>query len=121
MKIVIDIDEERYKDIQRIAEVQLDRRTDTVEQIVAKGTPLPKNHGRLIDYSWVVDNVIKKLGIKDKRYLLEAEKALMSIIEIAPTIIEAESEEEICGYVSVIRQKNVKENIKIVPIVFLTK
>ena len=35
MKIVIDIPEERYKDIQRIAEVQLDRRTDSVEQIVA--------------------------------------------------------------------------------------
>ena len=40
MKIVIDIPEKQYKDIQRIAEVQLDRRTDSVEQIVAKGTPL---------------------------------------------------------------------------------
>ena len=49
MQIVIDIPEKRYKDILRIAEVQLDMRTDTVEQIIAKGTPLPKGRGRLID------------------------------------------------------------------------
>lgn len=40
MKVLIDIDKERYKDIQRIAEVQLNRRTDTVEQLIAKGIPL---------------------------------------------------------------------------------
>ena len=50
MEIVIKIDDERYKDIQRIAEVQLDRgRFQTAEQIIANGTPLPKGHGRLID------------------------------------------------------------------------
>lgn len=43
MQIVIDIDDERYKDIQRIAEVQLGlARFQTAEQIIAKGTPLPK-------------------------------------------------------------------------------
>ena len=62
MKIVIDIPEKRYKDIQRIAEVQLDRRTDTVEQIVANGTPLPKNHGRLID----ADELLKAIDTWDK-------------------------------------------------------
>ena len=61
-------------------------------ECVRRGVLLPRGHGKLIDYSWVVDNVIKKLGIKDERYLLEAEKALMSIIEIAPTIIEADKE-----------------------------
>lgn len=40
MQIVIKIDEARFKDIQRIAEVQLNRRTDTVEQLIANGTPL---------------------------------------------------------------------------------
>lgn len=50
MEIVIKIDDERYKDIQRIAEVQFDRsRFQTAEQIIANGTPLPKGHGRLID------------------------------------------------------------------------
>ena len=52
-----------------------------------------QHHGRLIDYSWVVDNVIKKLGIKNERYLLEAKKALMAIVEIAPTIIEGSESE----------------------------
>ena len=40
MKIVIEIDEVRFADIQRIASVQVDRRMETVEQIIAKGTPL---------------------------------------------------------------------------------
>jgi len=49
MKIVIDIPEARYKDIQRIAEVQLERNHfKTAEQIIANGTPLPKGHGNLI-------------------------------------------------------------------------
>lgn len=43
MQVLIKIDEARFKDIQRIAEVQLDRRTDTVEQLIANGTPIPEN------------------------------------------------------------------------------
>lgn len=43
MKIVIDIPQERYTNILRIAEVQLGlARFQTAEQIIAKGTPLPK-------------------------------------------------------------------------------
>ena len=43
MEIVSKIDAERYKDIQRIAEVQLDRGSfQTAEQVIANGTPLPK-------------------------------------------------------------------------------
>ena len=49
MQIVIDISEERFRDIQRIAEVQREsNHFKTAEQIVANGTPLPKGHGRLI-------------------------------------------------------------------------
>lgn len=49
MKLVIEIDEVRFKDIQRIAEVQLERNHfQTAEQIIANGTPLPKGHGNLI-------------------------------------------------------------------------
>lgn len=41
MKIVIEIDEVRFKDIQRIAEVQLERNHfQTAEQIIAKGDPI---------------------------------------------------------------------------------
>ena len=50
MKIVIDIDDARFKDIRRIACVQLENyHFKTVEQIIANGTPLPKGHGDLID------------------------------------------------------------------------
>lgn len=46
MEIVIKIDDERYKDIQRIAEVQLDSsRFQTAEQVIANGIPLQKGHG----------------------------------------------------------------------------
>ena len=92
IELVIRLPEEVYKSIQDNDYCGISN-ADMYNE-VKNGTPLPKGHGRLIDYSWVVDNVIKKLGIKNKRYLLEAEKALMSIIETAPTIIEAESEEQ---------------------------
>lgn len=88
MQIVIDISDDDYRKVQDgRASVSIMRNS------IRNGAPLPKVHGRLIDYSWVVENVIKKLGIKDRRYLLEAEKALMSIVDIAPTIIEADKAE----------------------------
>ena len=50
MKIVIEIDDARFKDIRRIACVQLENyHFKTAEQIIANATPLPKGHGRLID------------------------------------------------------------------------
>ena len=87
MEIVIKIDDERYKDIQRIAEVQLDRsRFQTAEQIIANGIPLPKGHGRLID----ADALIDTLGCSDKDIYVKA-----CIEEDAPTIIEADKESEV--------------------------
>ncbi len=44
MKLVIEIDEVRFKDIQRIASVQLENyHFKTAEQIIASGAPLPKS------------------------------------------------------------------------------
>ena len=40
MKILINIPEERFADIQRIASVQSERRVPSAEQIIANGTPL---------------------------------------------------------------------------------
>ena len=82
MQIVIDIPEKRYKDILRIAEVQLDMRTDTVEQIIANGTPLPKSHGRLIDVEVFTNNVIK--------YSHQSTKTIGQALADTPTIIEAD-------------------------------
>lgn len=43
MQIVIEIDEARYKDIQRIAEVQLEsNHFQTAEQIIANGVPIER-------------------------------------------------------------------------------
>lgn len=83
MQIVIDIPNEKSEKL--IRQMKLDRNFRECKII-----ELPKGHGRLIDYNWIVDNVIKQLGIKDRRYLLEAEKALMSIVDNATTIIEAD-------------------------------
>lgn len=52
MKVVIDIPEDRYADIQRIASVQLERRWPTPEQIIAKGVTINEpRKGKWIDYS----------------------------------------------------------------------
>ena len=50
MKMVIDISEKRYKDILRIADVQLElKHFQTAEQIISNGTPLTKGH-------WILDD-----------------------------------------------------------------
>ena len=42
MKVIIELDEKRFKDIQRIASIQIRRRSLTCEQIIANGIPLEK-------------------------------------------------------------------------------
>lgn len=83
MKIVIEIDDARFKDIRRIACVQLENyHFKTVEQIIANGIPLPKGHGRLID----ADSLDIPVDICDG---FEA----MDYIYGADTIIEADKED----------------------------
>lgn len=79
MQIVIDIDEKRFRDIQRISTVQLKRRTPTLEQVIANGTPLPKGHGRLFDERDIVNGNHEIIGNK--------------IYEVEP-IIEADKDKE---------------------------
>lgn len=88
MKIVIEIDDARFKDIRRIACVQLENyHFKTVEQIIANGTPLPKGHGRLID----ADELKEHKYHDNHRY----ENAVaVAYIDWAPTIIEADTESE---------------------------
>ena len=94
MQIVIDIPEERYKDIQRIASVQLeDRYFQTGEQIIARGTPLPKGHGRLIDADELYGDFIDGTEGYDCQTWSRIE--IGDIIEDAPTIIEADKESEV--------------------------
>ena len=87
MEIIIKIDDERYKDIQRIAEVQLDRgRFQTAEQVIANGVPLPKGHGRLIDADKLeFEKCTLETDSSISFYMIDKED-----VDNAPTIIEAE-------------------------------
>lgn len=60
MKIVIEIDEETYKDI-KDGKVYSSVRDVPQESILAisNGTPLPKGHGRLVDISKIDDDRIE--------------------------------------------------------------
>ena len=49
MQIVIDIDENRYNECKRLLKKEPEFYADTLSGAVAKGIVLPKNHGRLID------------------------------------------------------------------------
>ena len=92
MQIVIDIPEERYKDIQRIASVQLDRgKFQTAEQIIANGTLLPKGHGKLID-SNILKRHIDKLPCLPDGNFAGNHSALKALINMQPTIIKADKE-----------------------------
>ena len=86
MQIVIDIPEERFRDIQRIAEVQREsNHFKTAEQIVANGTPLSKGYGRLIDADRLKEVFMRNTGYD-----------YHDLIDIAPTIIEADKENILC-------------------------
>ena len=89
MKLIIDIPEKRYKDIQRIAEVQIEsNHFQTAEQIIAKGTPLPKGHGRLIDADELKANIYM---YHRNRYCTQKDvDTSFYVINNAPTIIEAD-------------------------------
>lgn len=77
MEIVIDISDERFRDIQRIAEVQTERKHfKTAEQIIANGIPLPKGHGRIAD----IDKVLEEMKVTrtyDIPFILEKVKSII--------------------------------------------
>lgn len=92
MKIVIDIPEEiytyllaRYK-YQNTDDIGLSG-FDKVGVSIKNGTPLPKNHGRLIDA-----DELKRTMEKDIRKALSFVD-LTDFVWLAPTIIEADKEE----------------------------
>ena len=76
MKIVIDIDEKIYNDIRSKNE------HGKIFNAVKNGTPLPKGHGRLIDADAM------------QKYQIDTFGQRLLLIDTAPTIIEAESEDK---------------------------
>ncbi len=91
MHIVIDISDERFRDIQRIAEVQTERKHfKTAEQIIANGTPLPKGHRRLITEP-TKEEIEKTVGgISD--FAEYGRDCVKTFFDNAETIIEADTE-----------------------------
>ena len=100
MEIVIKISEERFRDIQRIAEVQLEsNHFQTAEQVIANGIPLPKGHGRLIDADNIIPLALKKktlvlkdtdlIDIRSREFVIDyLFKDIKDYINNMPTIIE---------------------------------
>ena len=88
MKIVIEIDDVYYKFI-KDTEFENYGITKHLYEAVYKGTPLPKNHGRLIDEKAILGMVDKDVlnGVYD---LVDMPDYIAGL----PAIIPAESEEE---------------------------
>ena len=84
MQIVIEIPDEEYKDVKKAGGCYYD-----FGKAIFYGTPLPKNHGRLIDADEYVAD-IKKHYFDNDTVIRCAEIA----IDNAPTIIEADAESE---------------------------
>lgn len=92
MKIVIDIPEEEYK----LACKYPESTYILPAEIIKKGTPLPKGHGRLIDEDNVIEAVNKRLKVlrtheefNKKHGDIDLFGVMPYIAEI-PTIIEAD-------------------------------
>ena len=84
MRIVIDILEEDYNYIKKqVAEGII----NPLKLCIANGTPLPKGHGRLIDYGYVVDAIDDWVNAEEYRYT-NATDYLRKRIANVSTIIE---------------------------------
>ena len=94
MKIVIDLPKEEYEEIINSEDCGLHRLT----RAIAKGTPLPKGHGRLIDANaFLKDNddytgwiLFSKAWGGENGY----KDTLEDLVAEAQTIIEADTESE---------------------------
>lgn len=84
MELVIKISEEDYKTIKSNYENGFSYK---FFEIIVNGTPLPKGHGRLIDYGCVVDAIDDWINTEEYRYT-NATDYLRNRIKNAPTIIE---------------------------------
>ena len=85
MKIVIDIDEEYYEIIKH--DVNVNHNDFKPYNIIATGTPLPKEHGRLID-----EKIILGMANKDLNWVYDLSD-MPDYIAGLPAVIPAESEE----------------------------
>ena len=89
MQIVIEIDDDMYKQIMADDHVYVldDVNILLIENAIYNGTPLPKNHGRLIDADRVEDITWDAPSYNDALNVL---KEVRDKVRALPAIIEAE-------------------------------
>lgn len=102
MQIVINISEKIYKYVQQIGSINM-LDTQQVANVIFDGTPLPKEHGRLIDADALktyIDDCDCCVGCEDENYGCAdkckcpdyLDEGMERIINNQPTIIEADKE-----------------------------
>ena len=82
MKLIIDIDEQYYKDLKKITPYVCSEAITAIQ----KGTPLPEGHGRLVDADKIKFNSDDFFDCGDAEIAEE-------VVNEAPTIIETDKEE----------------------------
>ena len=82
MKIVIDIDEESYEHIKAYSSEEV---LPVGWYAIINGTPLPKDHGRLIDEQQIIDRF---KPVEKFEYWRIGLDGLCNVLSDAPTIIE---------------------------------
>lgn len=100
MQIIIDIDEELYNYMKSLKSLPF---TTALEDVVMKGIPLPKGHGRLID-EMALGDIISRMW-KNKQITNTKYNTFLSILDYVPTIIKADTESED----KKIKQKEIKQ------------
>lgn len=98
MQILIDIPEVYFEALKKTDEIVSGQRSgktlmSVIYNAVANGTPLPKGHGKIIDYGYVVDAIDDWVNAEEYRYT-NATDYLRKRVANTPTIIEADKESE---------------------------
>ena len=93
MELIVNIDDETYNDIKK-GKIYSSFRDVPLESVnaIANGVPLPKGHGRVIDYGYVVDAIDDWINAEEYNYT-NATDYLRNRIRNVPTIIEADKAE----------------------------
>ena len=90
MKIVIDIDEKKYKSVMLTQNRPIGQRLPYgLSEAIKKGTILPKGHGRLIDADAL--DLEKEVSMADD---WKTAHEIANCVKYAPTIIEADKESD---------------------------
>lgn len=89
MKVVINLSEDEYNFIKQKEFPSIS------DMLIRTGTPLPKEHGRLIDANSIYQ-IVRPIEQSDAEWGMTAETAIRlmhDVFDKSPTVIEADKEE----------------------------